>query len=368
MRRKGIIAVLALLWAASGCQTSQFTSWQTEEFNTVPITESVTRTITFRNQNNLEEQKLLGIGFDGSGDGRMHFRIDKVMVGSRAVGQKEIIVPPGSSLNFQVTYQPRNLDTTKADFGGWVTGEEKRFVPYKPGEKDPNVQPPKAIHRALLMAVYEHPKSGIAQIELIGTAVEGPNGEIALPDIGAGECETGGGTACFSGNFSIDIPQLFKTGPIEEPLVGPIRLSVSGSNMTLRMEDMPPVVLVLRGNGPGEPLQGQPVSAVSIIIRGVRGEEAAGTFDGSRLDLQNLSFRIQVVVGEITPKDVAGVSPIVDFQLGGLTLTTEEPFTDGNITLLIDTTLSEKPSGNALFDDFLGNTQILVRFRGLLEM
>src|SRR3990167_3900330 len=121
------------LWF-SACSPSQFTAWQIETFAKTPITGSVSKTISLRNENPKEVQKV-SIGFDSTGDGRQHFRIDRVSVGTRIVGSKDILVPPGTSLNIQVTYQPRNMKTTKADFRGWVTGEEPRFLPYKPGEE-----------------------------------------------------------------------------------------------------------------------------------------------------------------------------------------------------------------------------------------
>lgn len=366
MRRTVTLLILSL--SCGACAPSQFATWQQENFETTPITQSQTKVISFRNPISESVQTLLGVGFDGKGDGRQHFRIDKVMVGNRVVGQKEIVVPPGSSLNIQVTYEPRNLETTQASFGGWVTGVEERFVPYDPDHPPQPKEEELAIHRVVLLAVYDYPQGGIAQVELVGKSVPGPDGEISLPEIGAGECEAGGGRACFTGNFSIDVPKLFATGPQEQSLVGPIRFQIAGASATLHMEDVPPIILILRGNGPGEPLEGQPVNAVSIAIRGFGSLSAAGTFDGSQLELQGLAFRVQVFVGELGVEDILTISPIVDFTIEDLMMTTEVPYTDGRITLLIDTTLSEKPAGNPLFDDFLGGAQILVRFLGELAL
>ncbi|MDP2599941.1 MAG: hypothetical protein Q8P84_04310 [Deltaproteobacteria bacterium] len=360
----GGIAALLLIQA---CSPANFTSWQQEHFNKTPITEKETKTISLKNENNQEVQKLLGVGFDGSSNGKENFSIDKIMVGDRVVGAKNIIVPPGSSLNIQISYEPRNMETSKIDYGGWVTGEETPFRTHKPGEEPKPPDRSKAIQRAVVLAVYESPRQGIAQVELVGTAVPGPNGELSLPEGGVSECQPGGGVACFTGNFSIDIPKIFTSGPQETPLLGAIRFSVDGE-ASLKMSDLPPIVFVLKGNGPGEPLEGQPISAVSIVIRGVAGEEATGTFDGSQMELQNLSFRIQVVAGEIQPEDALGITPLVDFALNKLTMITEEPLTDGKITFKMDTTLSENPSGNPIFDQFFGNAQIIVRFRGNLAL
>lgn len=362
------LRLLALCFLASACAPANFTSWRVENFEETPITMSETKTISLRNENESDVQKLLGVGFDGSGDGHQHFRIDKVSVGDRTVGQKDIVLPPGSSLNIQITYEPRSLETTKADFGAWVTGESERFVPYKPGEEPSPPEEEKAIHRVVLLTVYEQPQSGIAQVELVGEAVPGPNGEVSLPEAGTEECESGEGRACFVGNFSMDIPDLFTQGPIEGALVGPIRFSIEGGSASLAMENLPPILIVLKGNGPGEPLEGQPISSASIIIKGVEGITAQGSFDGSRMELMALSFRVQVVVGEITPEEIASVNPIVDFTLDDLPLTTEEPLTDGHISLMIDTTLPENPSGNPIFDEFLGGKQIVVRFKGNLNL
>lgn len=359
--------ILSFLWlGALACKSSQFTTWQVEAFEKTPITQSVTKTISLRNEFN-DEQKILGVGFDSSGDGRQHFRIDKVMVGNRPVGLKKIIVPPGSSLNIQVTYEPRNLETTQADFGGWVTGEEKRFVPYKAGsEPEAEEIPLEAIHRIVFLSVYETPRTGMVQIEFVGKASEGPNGEIALPETGAVDCEAGDSKACFTGTVEIDVPELFKSGPMANELLGPIPFMISGSEASLRMELLPPIILLLKGNGPGEPLEGQPISAASIVIRGVPGEIATGIFDGSQLELADLDFRVQVMAGEIKPEDITAASSLVDFKLEGLTLITEEPLTDGALTLLVDTTLSTTPSGSPIFDQFLGGARIMVRFRGNL--
>ena len=354
------------LWF-SACSPSQFTAWQIETFAKTPITGSVSKTISLRNENPKEVQKV-SIGFDSTGDGRQHFRIDRVSVGTRIVGLKDILVPPGTSLNIQVTYQPRNMKTTKADFRGWVTGEEPRFLPYKPGEEPKPPEMLEAWHRVVLLAVYDAPQGGITRIELVGRAELGPNGEIALPEGGVGECKAGEGIACFTGNFAIDIPKLFTTGPKEEALSGPIRFGLTDSKASLKMDDFVPIVFSLKGNGPGEPLEGQPVSEVSIIVKGVPGVEGEGTFDGSQLELQNLSFRIQVVIGYVDPKEIASAAPIVDFSVDKLVLTTEEPLTDGNITLKIDTTLAENPSGNPIFDQILGGSQIIVRFKGILAL
>lgn len=353
----GLFLGLSSLFALS-CSPSNFTSWQMEKFEETPVTQSTAKMISLRNDGSSGVQTLLGIGFDGTGDGKQHFHIDKVMVGTRVVGLKNIVVPPSSSVNVQITYEPRDLKTTKADFGGWVTG----------GEDSKSEASPQVFHRAVLLAVYESPKGGIAQIELVGKALPGPNGEISLPEAGVGPCEVQEGVACFTGKFSIDIPKLFTTGPREEALAGPIRFYIAGSMASLRMEDIPPIILVLEGNGPGEPLEGQPVSAVSIVIRGVPGVEAQGSFDGSRMELQGFSFRVQVVVGVLNPEQVANISPIVDFTLEKLAMTTEEPYTNGPITLRVDTTLSSKPSGNPIFDEFLGEAQVIVRFKGNLGL
>lgn len=352
---------------AFACAPGQFTDWQKEEFQVTPITGAVTKVVSLKNPSETEVQTVGGVGFDGSSDGRQHFRIDKIMVGNRIVTSKDIVIPPGSSLNIQITYQPRNLETTKASFGGWVTGFERRFVPYDPGNP-PQVEEKtnEAIHRVVLLAVYAFPNQGLSQIELVGRSQPGPEGELSLPEAGVVDCTPGKGTACFTGNFSVDVPSLFTTGAQEQPLIGPIRFQITGSHATWRMEDLPPIILVLKGNGPGEPLAGQPVSSVSIIVTGLSGEEGEGTFDHSHLEMQNLSFRVRIAIGEITSEQIATLAPLVDFNIEGLRMTTEKPLTDGQMTLKIDTTLSEHPAGNPIFDDLLGNTQIIVRFIGEL--
>jgi len=363
------LSVAILLWGLTACSGSQFTKYDQELFDEVPLSLSESKQVILKNPSDTQVQKILGIGFGAGTNKEGHFRIDRVLVGSRPVGLKDITLPPGSALNIYLTYEPRDLETTRANFAGWSTGVPARFEPYRPGQEPAALEKQKAIHRTVLLVVYEEPQGGVQEIELVGQAIVGPNGEVALPDEGGGPCVAEGTTACFVGTFTINIPKMFATGPMELEMSGPVRFSISGGDVSLRMDDFPFVVIPIQGNGPGEPLEGQPVDSVTIVISGERAVTATGTFDGSHLDLNDAAFRVRVVVGEIQPEDVvAGLSPIVDFNIEKMHISTTEPFINGQITLEIDTQLSSQPSGNPIFDEFLGNAEIHVTMSGELQL
>ena len=355
------------LFGLVGCSSNQFSSFHVEVFGEIPITQSVTKTISLRNTESRAVQQLLDVGFAASGNEGGHFRIEKVMVGGRVVQPHDIKVPPGSSLNVEVTYQPRDLETTRASYGNVQTGQTVRAQPLNPGEKAPTLDKTHAIHRGLIMAIYDGPTSGIVEVELRGDAVAGPNGEMALPEAGKIDCIPDGTLACFSGKFLIDIPKLLSGGPMELEMGGPIPFHLSGSQVQLHMDEFPPVLLLLKGNGPGEPLEGQPVPAVSIVISGVPAVTATGDFDGSRIELSDVGFRVRVVVGKIGRDQMGASMPsIVDFKLEMLKMTTKQPLTDGHIVMELRTKLSSKPSGNPIFDEFLGGADIIVTLDGEL--
>ena len=360
---------VTLLSLAVSCSGKQFTTYDSEIFDEIPLTQSETKTIALKNHFGDSVQKILGIGFSAGSNKEGNFRISRVLVSSRPVGLKDITVPPESSLNIEITYEPRNLQTTAANYNGWATGAPARFVPYRPGASPPISDNNQAIHRAVLLVVYAEPQEGVQEIELMGKAVAGPGGETALPEEGGGPCKAEASTACFVGKFSFNIPKMFATGPMELDLSGPVRFSISGDQVQLRMDDFPFVLVPIKGNGPGQPLEGQPVDSVSIVISGERGILATGTFDGTHIDLNDVAFRIRVVVGEIKKEDVtAGLNPIVDFNLEKLHMSTSDPFISGKITLSIDTKLPATPSGNPIFDKFLGNAEINVKMPGELQL
>lgn len=347
------------------CSGSQFVGWQQEFFEETGVTEVSTKEIVIGNSEDTEEQHIRGINFDKGSNSAGHFRIDSITVGNRTESLTDLIVPPGSALKVKISYSPLNLETTVANYGGWETGREERWIP-KPldeieDEKNNKFEP--AIHRAILNAVYDKPNEGIVIIELVGTAVPGPNGEIEAGRAG-GTCVPGDGVACYTGSFAMDIPKLVSGGPQELNLTGPIRLNITGGQASLRMDDFPPVLMYLRSSEIPELPSG--ISA-SLIISGVPGEVAEGTFDGTRLTLRGVDFRVRVVLGELAPEDVTpGLVAIVDFTIEDLELTTSEPLSGGNITMRIETTLDDAPSGNALFDQFLSGAKIIVIMQGQL--
>lgn len=371
MKCMHIYILAAMIAAGAACTGSQFSGWQQEVFDETGVTESISREIIIGNAETMEEQHLRGINFDKGSNAAGHFRIESVKVGSAAAGVSDVIIPPGSALVVKVSYSPQNLETTAADYGGWVTGREERWIPRTAEELEEEAARERAraaepaIHRALLQAVYDKPRAGILFVELVGTAVPGPGGETEAGGPG-GTCMPGDGIACYTGGFAMDIPKLAAGGPQDLELTGPIRFGIAGGAAELRMDDFPPVLMYLRSS---EIAELPPGITASLIISGVPGEVAEGTFDGSRLNLKGVDFRVRVVLGEIQPEDVTpGLVAIVDFTIDDLELTTTEPLSGGAITLHIETSLGDAPSGNALFDQFLSGAKVIVIMQGNLAL
>jgi hypothetical protein len=386
-----ISLILAATISSCGGGSNQFVSYKREYLGKAPIGLSVTKQLTLQNPSLSKVQHISGLNFDTGTNSSGNFRIDKVEVGGVAQNPKtkDISIPAGSLLQIYITYEPLNLDTTIASYGGWATGQEERWSPKKPPEKDENGtdavkamsaliskdasieednEEAAATHRAIIAAVYDYPQAGTVQIELVGEAVAGADGEISAAG-GGGECPDAADTLCYTGGFAIELPDIMATGPKELKMTGPAVFKLSGSTVTTDMSAFPAELLVLKGNGPGEPLEGKPINAVSIVLSGAEGVTATGTFDGSRLEINGIAFRIRVVLGEITEADITpGLQAAVDFSIKDLTLETTKPFTNGSITLKIDTTLSKEPSGNAMFDQFLGNARVVVTMDGTLAI
>ena len=372
------------------CEGSDhFFKYYREEFPVTAIGSETTKTFTFENPSKTKVQHISVITFTATSNTAGHFRVDKVRLNDEIVANKDIAIPVGAIVSVDVIYSPRNLDTTIATYAGWSTGEPVRYIPQKP--KDPEVddatksisrmltkteisapEPEEgdAIHRAILGAQYDFPSQGLYEVELVGYAVPGPNGEISVGGgggAGAAACPATGGIACYVGNFSIELPTLMPGKPEETPMPAPVLFHVQNGAVRLDMDDFPAVLFVLKGNGPGEPLEGQPISAVSIVIGGAPDKEATGTFDGSALNVSGATFRVRVVLGEIKQEDVTpGLAAAVDFTLPDCSITTETPFANGSITLKVDKTLSDSPAGNPLFDQFLGGAQVVVTMKGEL--
>jgi hypothetical protein len=356
------LLLTSVFWLLS-CEGDQFSAYRVEKFETTPITMSSQKAVYISNPDSEKEQHIRAIGFDKGSNAAGHFRIDSVKVGTESVGSKDIVVPPGSSLTIMVTYSPLNLETTFANYGGWETGRPRTWIPYKPGE-EPKEEEDKAIHRAILQLSYDYPAGGIVQVELVGFAVPGPNGEVSAGGM-PGECTPGNGVACYTGGFSIDIPQLYSGGPRDLELGGAIKFTISGGEITMRMDDFPPAIMILRSTEIPELPNGV---TGTLIVSGAQGKTAAGTFDGSRITLNDAAFRIRFVLGEITVDDVTpGMAAMIDFEVPGLTITTTEPLVQGVITMHLETTLSDAPSGNELFDQFLSNANVIVVMKGNLS-
>ncbi|MFH1829162.1 MAG: hypothetical protein ABH871_00095 [Pseudomonadota bacterium] len=352
---------IAPMYSCSGGE--QFSAWQTEVFDETRITESTTKTFILGNSSSDTEQHISAIGFDRGSNAAGHFRIDKLEVGGQTVSSTDIVIPPGSSLQATVTYAPMNLETSQAAYGGWVTGEEERWIPKHPDEIKRGSEE-EVIHRAIVEAVYRYPKDGIFYLQLVGTAEKGPFGEEEAGGAFA-TCTPGNGTACYTGGFSIDIPQLAPGGPKALEITGPIRFSIDGATLKLRMDDFPYAIMYLRS----EEIPQLPSGVTAtLIISGAQGVEAQGTFDGTRVELSGVAFRIRVTLGEVSIEDIKqGISALVDFDLTDLDIETINPLSQGNITMRLETTVPQNPSGNELFDQFLSGADVIATMEGQLE-
>lgn len=361
MKRLLIMTLFVLALAACESET-QFTAWRTEAFDRTAVTESSTRTFMLANPSTEEDQHLRAIAFDRGSNSAGHFRIESVEVGNQSVDETDVVLPPGGVLTVTVTYSPKNLETTKASYGGWVTGEEERWIPKHPDEaakKSPDEDT--AIHRAIIEAVYDYPKEGICFVQLVGEAEPGPKGEDESGG-GSATCEAGNGVACYTGGFSIDIPQLSPGGPQTLELTGPVRMSLSDGVIKMLMDDFPYAIMYLSSEDTPQLPSGV---TVTIIISGSEGVTAEGTFDGSRIAIDKASFRIRAAMGELTADDIRqGISALVDFDIPDLVFETTKPLTEGSITLHLETKLPNNPSGNELFDQFLSGADVIVIMEG----
>ncbi len=361
---KSLCVIAAILAAVlmSACSGEQFTAWQTETFDETAITESTTKTFILGNSSRDEEQHISAIAFDRGSNAAGHFRIDRLEIGGNAVSATDLVIPPGSALEVTVTYAPMNLETSRAAYRGWVTGEPERWIPKHPDEVGKQGEE-RIYHRAIIEAVYRYPKDGIFFVELVGEAKEGPNGEEEAGGAFA-TCTPGGGTACYSGGFAIDIPQLAPGGPKALEMTGPIRFTIDGGTASLRMDDFPYVIMYLRS----EEIPQLPSGVTAtLVLSGAPGVEAEGTFDGTRLELDGVAFRIRVALGEIPIEEVGqGISALVDFEMTDLAIETISPLSQGGITLYLETTIPQNPSGNELFDQFLSGAKVIAFMEGEL--
>lgn len=369
-RTFAVLLVLGLISLACD-RGSVFSDYRQEVFPETPINGQLEKTVRLVNPHPNQVQTIGGIGFDGGGNAEGHFEIAQVVVADKVVPNQNIVVPMGGAVEVHVIYHPQKMVDTLASYGGWVTGEPVREHPLSPGETVPAPgSATKAIHRGMLLVAYHFPQEGLVQIELIGRSVPSAKGERVAGNVStAGLCEAKGTTACFKGTFAIDIPGLMKGPVIEWPLNGAIPIQIEGGTARMVMDQFPNVLMVLKGNGPGEPLEGKPLSAISIVASGAKGITGVGTFDGSALNLQGVGMRMRVSSGELTPEDVTPtLSSLVDFEIKEIPLTTAVPYTNGDITLKLETKLSEHPSGMQLLDDFIHGAQVIMTLKGKMAL
>jgi|GEM_PF-1202052 len=393
-----------------------FADYQQESFDLTPITTTQDKWIKIVNPYPDAPQHVRAIAFDAGGNPGGNFSLKGVRIGARDLPLHDISIPAHGDIELHVVYTPKNLETTVADFGGWETGAPDRFVPHAPavtaapptattaaamlltsspvaGRRSPvtavsslevAVTGPRrlatgdalavVVHRALLVMTFDFPKEGVLQVELIGTTAPGPNGEISASGGGGGgsssepgTCAAGGTTACFTGDFAIELPGIMK-GAVSAPLSGPLPITIDGSSARIDLNHFPTALFVVQGNGPGEPLEGKPLSAISLAVSGVDDVVANGTFDGAALTLSEVSFRVRLYFSAMTIDALDSTVAPVDFQLTGLTLTTITPLSGGKITLGVETTLGKNPTGNALADPFLSGAKVVVKMTGALQL
>lgn len=334
-----------------------------------PITTESLKTIKLVNPSSQDVEHITAIAFDAGANEGGHFKIEKVEIGGNKVTTRDITVPAGGYVSIGISYTPKNLKTTEADYGLWHTDSEEpateMMIVLASGALR---KVKKAVHRSVLVVQYDYPRTGNVYIELVGEAVTGPDGEEEWSGGEAtGECAPSETMLCYEGNFSIDLPGLMASGALEVPMTGMIPFHLDNGSVTLDMNEFPDVLIGLRGNGSGEPLEGKPVSAITILIDGAPDVTATGSFDGSAIFLDDVGFRIRVVLGSITQEQISeGINASVDFSVEHLTMTTTSPFDGERIILEVTTTLSSNPSGNKLFDQFLGGAEVIVKFDGSL--
>jgi len=335
--------------------------WQTESFSKTAITQSSQKVFRLSNYSSTDEQHIRSIAFDRGSNIAEHFRMASLKVGAQLVDATDIVIPPNSYLEVTVSYSPKNMDTSLANYNGWVTGEEERFIPKHPDEiaKAAATEKP-VIHRAVLQAVYDYPKTEIYYIHLVGYAEKGPQGETTI-SAGSVNCYPGNGAACFDGDFLLDIPSLAPGGPKSLEISGPIKFQLEGNTIHLKMNDFPYVLMVLRS----EEIPQLPSGVIAtLVISGSEDVVASGSFDGNRVILDNMSFRIRVALGELSLSQVKqGMSALVDFDVDDISIETISPLDQGWIRMQLETSLPNNPSGNELFDQFLSNANIM----GILE-
>ena len=374
------ILVICLIFGFLGCSNGGlFSSYRKETFSITKVTESKSKTVQLLNESDRDVQHVMSMAFYADSNKKGHFQVTEVRVGAEKVGLTNIFIPPMGVLNITITYAPLDVETTEADFGGWITTSEDRWERTSSNDaistmsnmmEEEDVDA--AIHRAMLMVAYDEPGKGYVHVELVGGSEPGPNGELTtVPMGGRGgiECVAEGNRSCFLGAFSIDLPGLMSGGAIEIPIPGAIPFTMEGSSAELNLDEFPAILIVLKGNGPGEPLEGKPVDALSIIISGTPESIATGSFDGGNLSLSDVDFRVRVLLGEITDEDITpSLATAVDFNITELEIVTEEPFDGSRIVFGTEATLSSAPSGNGLFDSFLGGARIVVKFTGMLEL
>lgn len=425
-----IVAVCALFVLAACTEPGLFSSYSKVVYPVTRVTDSSTKTVQLLNESTEGIQHVLGVHYYSNSNGAGHFTITDVRVNTQSVNKTNIFIPPMGVLEIDIVYAPLNLVTTEAAYFGWVTTPDMKgdledfgYVPpfekkaqmkgavffmsdvIVEGDADDDVAEDKkldedqgkeentdkelgldeeddfgeddltghrpAIHRAVLEVVYDKPAEGYSHTELVGGAIPGVYGEeSANPPGGTArtECVVGGTTACFSGDFSIELPGLMN-GAIEVQMTGAIPIEIDGSTAKMDMDQFPPILIVVKGNGPGEPLEGKPVEAISIVISGTVGAEGDGSFDGGNLELSKVGFRIRMDLKEISEEDLSQkLSTMVDFDIEGLDIFTEEPFDGEKMRFGVDTVLSSAPSGNGLIDPFLGGAKVIVRFSGKLTL
>ncbi|MBU4484628.1 hypothetical protein KKA47_04315 [bacterium] len=344
LKKTNILSLFFVLTLLAGCSgLDQFTDYQRVEFDTIAVGESVSQTIEIVNNGN-NDQHILGINFDPGSNDSGHFTMSSITVAGEPVEYSDLIVPAGESIYLTVKYAPQEFEETSASYGGWKTGTDTDVE----DEEDSMIQ------RAIIILVYDEPRPGVLQVEVFGKALPG---EI-VP-------EPNEGVAKFSGEYIIDVPDLLPQ-PMALTSTGDFPISIEGEKATINMNDLPHLYIVKEEDWPDDPLPGM---IFSIVISGVEGVTATGTFDGSKMEIPGLSFRVRGVPGKVTPDQITpGLQAVVDIKVENISLITTSEYTDGQISMQLKGRLPEKPSEHEVFNNFLGNREVIIDMSGTLSM
>lgn len=130
-----------VLCLGCGCSRSlPFAEYQREYFERTAITATSTQVVKLENPHPSEPQRVSLVTFSGGGNEGGHFKLEGVFLGERELPTSDVLIPPGAAIELHLSYTPRDLDTTRALFGGCETGQPERHTPQAPAGDAPNTE------------------------------------------------------------------------------------------------------------------------------------------------------------------------------------------------------------------------------------